>query len=258
MNKKFAVYLPEEILTNIFLRLGLKSLLRCKSVCKLWLSVISNPQFVESQLHLAVMSPTLLVIHYYGGYAASLLRRKSSVNPFPRQKPYLLKNCEVISCSYNGIICLCDDEDVFYLWNPSIREFKRLPPAPPRRLAFAKYDKIGFGYDSISKDYRIIRIVGENLSDDVLPKVHLYSSNTDSWKRFEDPTLKRLSRCGHTDIVVNGVLYMENGTELILFDLHREVFRVIVLPGFIETKMSNLLDFEGSVGMIFKSVGDVC
>ncbi|KAK1399069.1 hypothetical protein POM88_008932 [Heracleum sosnowskyi] len=254
--KKFAVYLPEEILTNIFLRLGVKSLLRCKSVSKTWLSVISNPHFVKSQLHRAVMNPTLLFIDYPRSYAANL-RGRRPFDIFPRRVlPPLFEDCDVVSCSYNGIICLCDDNDVIYLWNPSIWEFKKLPPAPrrrPRRLA--KYDKIAFGYDSISDDYKVLRLLYEN-SRDVSRKVYLYSTNTDSWRRFQDPILRKLNGYGQTDIVVDGVLYIKNGRELITFDLHQEVSGLVPLPDSVERIVSNVLDFEGSVGIVFQSVGD--
>ncbi|KAL8148899.1 F-box protein CPR1-like [Apium graveolens] len=255
--KKFAVYLPEELFTNIFLRLGVKSLLRCKSVCKTWLSVISNPLFVESQLHRALMTPTLLIIDYPGGYSASLWNKNLVINPFPRLVlPHIFEKCDVVSCSYNGIICLCDDNDAIYLWNPSIGEFKKLPPAARHRpRCLLRYDKVVFGYDSISDHYKVLKMVYEN-SKDFMRKVYLYSTNTDSWRRFEDPIMRKLNGFGQTDIVVNGVLYIKSGSGLITFDLHREVFGLVPVPGFFGKDMSNVLDFEGSVGIVFKSVGD--
>ncbi|XP_017253830.1 F-box protein At2g43440-like isoform X2 [Daucus carota subsp. sativus] len=253
--KKVAVYLPEELLFNIFLRLGVKSLLRCMSVCRTWLSVISSTHFIKSQLQLAIKNPTLLIIDYRGGYAASLSSRRGYHNNFPRVVlPYDLKNCEVVSCSYNGIICLCDDKDVFYLWNPSIRKYKTLPPAPPRELAAR--DNTGFGYDSISDDYKIVRIVYERSEDD-MPTVHLYSTNANSRRQFRDPIVKSVpGGKTNTDIVVNGVLYFNDGDGLISFDLHKEVFGRVTLPGFWETKRSNVLDFEGSVAIVFEPDGD--
>lgn len=255
--KKFAVYLPEELLTNIFLRLKVKTLLRCKSVCKTWLSVISNPLFVKSHLHLALMYPTLLIVDYPGGYSASLWRKNIVVSPFPRVVlPYAFEKCDVVSHSYNGIICLCDDNDAIYLCNPSIRKFKKLPPAPRRRpRCLLKYDQVLFGYDSISDDYKVLKMVYEN-SRDVMRKVYLYSTNTDSWRRFEDPVLRKFNGYRHTDIVVNGVLYIHSGSELITFDLHREVFGLVPLPDFDKENVSDVLDFEGSVAIVFKSVGD--
>ena len=53
--------LPQEIITNILSRLPIKSLLQFKSVSKLWLSLISNPQFVE--LHLKQMKENNTIKH---------------------------------------------------------------------------------------------------------------------------------------------------------------------------------------------------
>ncbi|XP_057435571.1 uncharacterized protein LOC130728210 isoform X1 [Lotus japonicus] len=52
-----SVLLPDELIEAILVRLPVSSLLRFKSVCKSWLSVISDPQFAKSQFDLAA-SPT--------------------------------------------------------------------------------------------------------------------------------------------------------------------------------------------------------
>jgi len=56
MTKK-SVHLPAELITEILLRLPVKSVLHCKSVCKSWLSLISDPHFASSHFQLAA-SPT--------------------------------------------------------------------------------------------------------------------------------------------------------------------------------------------------------
>ena len=43
-------YLSEEMVFLILSYLPVISLLRCKSVCKTWLSIIESPQFVKAQL----------------------------------------------------------------------------------------------------------------------------------------------------------------------------------------------------------------
>lgn len=51
--------LPNRILVKIFLNLTTKSIVFCKSVCKRWRSLISNPQFAN--LHFAQAKPQLLL-----------------------------------------------------------------------------------------------------------------------------------------------------------------------------------------------------
>lgn len=45
--------LPQEMATNIFLRLPVKSLVRSTLVNKKWYSLITNPHFISSQIKLA-------------------------------------------------------------------------------------------------------------------------------------------------------------------------------------------------------------
>ncbi|KAK1398895.1 hypothetical protein POM88_008758 [Heracleum sosnowskyi] len=65
-SKKQLGDLPETMMTEVVLRLPVKSLLICKSVCKPWLSTISNPHFLKSHIqHSITISrnvPTLLNI----------------------------------------------------------------------------------------------------------------------------------------------------------------------------------------------------
>ncbi|WOG92022.1 hypothetical protein DCAR_0311278 [Daucus carota subsp. sativus] len=41
----------EDLLTEVLSRLRVKWLLRCKAVCKAWLSLISSPSFIKSHIH---------------------------------------------------------------------------------------------------------------------------------------------------------------------------------------------------------------
>lgn len=285
--------LPEGLVTEILVRLAVKSLLRCKSVCKLWLSIISDHYFIKSHLHRAIMNnPSVLNIKYSSpdkddlasnaSYLPSLsslvectaeqqqqrrfqcrfvdqglMKRQDSSSSrihFGRLVlPGLFDKFRVVS-SYNGIVCLADHfGSSVYLWNPSIRRCKKLPSFKPYAMRKIPV-KIGFGYDSISDDYKVFRIVYGKILD-LVPIVQVYSSNADNWREFQAPILKNWKIYKETNIVVNGVMYFDGGDELILFDLHNEIFGLVPLPSFIQRKGSDVLDFEGFVAMVFESVG---
>lgn len=292
---KFIGDLPEGMVTEILLRLPVKSLLQCKSVCKLWLSIISDPYIIKSHLHRAISAsindPSALNIEYspldeddlvFNGSTQTILstlvectaelqqQRRRPCQPVKeglnRQDlssspvhfncllmPHLFDYSRVIS-SYNGIICLADYFGrAIYLWNPSIRQCRKLPSVKPYATRSMPV-KIGFGYDSISDGYKVFRIVFENIFD-IVPIVQVYSTSADIWREFRAPILKNWKIYKQTNIVVNGIMYFDGGDELISFDLHKEVFGLVSFPSFIQRKGSDVLEFEGFVAMVFESVG---
>ncbi|XP_039038643.1 uncharacterized protein LOC120176257 [Hibiscus syriacus] len=80
--------------------------------------------------------------------------------------------------------------------NPSTREFKILPQStvqrPPGLLDFSSFNCLGFGYDSQTDDFKVIRFVThyfeENLDEGLIAdwtrQVELYSLKNDSWKEI--------------------------------------------------------------------------
>ncbi|XP_017253016.1 F-box/kelch-repeat protein At3g23880-like [Daucus carota subsp. sativus] len=290
--------LPEGMVSEILVRLPVKSLLQCKSVCKPWLSLISTPHFVQSQLLRAIMAsmntPTLLSIEKPPLTEEELARKLAEMDthivtlfsdPALEQQqqrrrqlvdealldaaaqdlssspvqfhrlvmPRLFSTHYSIKSVCNGILCLANSfGNVVYLWNPSISKFKKLPAPEPYTCTTLPV-KVGFGYDPISDDYKVFRVVSEK-EFDVEPLIQVYSSNADSWtSEFKAPILKNVEYYGRTNVVVDGVLYFDNNMDhLISFDLHNESFGLVPIPSL--TRMgSDVLDFQGSVAMVFQS-----
>ncbi|XP_017252319.2 F-box/kelch-repeat protein At3g23880 [Daucus carota subsp. sativus] len=133
--------LPPELVTEILLRLPAKSLLRCKSVCKSWLSLISNPSFIKSHLNFALLAsktkPTLLVIEYPHEQVA-LDMNDSLIHINCVVMPWCFVTHVLVVGTCNGIVCL----DTMHgaevcLWNPCTNMWKRvwaLHVAAPRVL----------------------------------------------------------------------------------------------------------------------------
>ncbi|XP_074354776.1 F-box/kelch-repeat protein At3g06240-like [Apium graveolens] len=237
---KSAIYIPEELVTEILVRLPVKTLLICKSVCKTWFAIISNPCFTKSQLHLALINPTILGIKKWDKKSVEARLKEELVLDNPDSSsirinshfmPRLFSHTRFVS-SYNGIICLKSipgRAPGVYLWNPSVGQYKELPSI---RLGPYSYSKERFGYDFISNDYKVVRILYLKPAD-VFLVVHVYSNNANSWREFKNPILKKLESNDRShSIVVNGVLYLGNEDELITFDLHQEVLGLVSLPSF--------------------------
>ncbi|KAL1802372.1 hypothetical protein ACET3Z_031019 [Daucus carota] len=103
----------------------------------------------------------------------------------------------------------------------------------------------------------------EITGDNDVPKVLVYSTTTCCWKEIEAPNLGNKFRyMDQIDVVVDGVLYADTEDTIISLDLHDEVFGLVPYPEFVQRKGSAVLDFEGSVAMVFDSVvwtlDDVC
>ena len=70
----------------------------------------------------------------------------------------------IVGCC-NGVVCLCDEDystsslDTVILWNPSIRRKLSLTLPKFNSTEFEEsYVVLGFGYDKISDDYKVVRL----------------------------------------------------------------------------------------------------
>ncbi|KAL1814390.1 hypothetical protein ACET3Z_016964 [Daucus carota] len=222
-------HLAEDLIFEILSWLPVLSLLRCISVCKSWKSIISNPKFIQA--HLAIS----------------------------QQKQHPFSTLRVVTKSDESQDLFMDTlgENSVKLSLPRLG--KLLPPA--HYLHIGVVNKIGFGFDSLSSDYKILRVLFGRFSDlfDGEEKkglvAELYSYNADSWKPIQVPKeiqgfkFDPISEC----VCVDGRALCLPGTDGILsFDLHDEVFRMHKYPASGEI-ISEVLDFEGSIALILRS-----
>ncbi|KAI3810275.1 hypothetical protein L1987_19886 [Smallanthus sonchifolius] len=96
-------YLPTELVIDIFVTLPVKTLIRCTSVCKSWY----------------VCGIAFKLLYYIQSLFTVVLNRKPSLN--------FVGLC-------NGLLCLAPGLEYnfgngVYIWNPSIRTHKKLPPS---------------------------------------------------------------------------------------------------------------------------------
>ncbi|PIN12080.1 hypothetical protein CDL12_15317 [Handroanthus impetiginosus] len=183
--------LPEEIITEILLRLPVKALLKFRCVSKSWLSLISSPQFIKT--HLKISTKNNIYSHnrlIFSSCPRSNVFHTFSLNPkideyssvdtllfdYPlsvdRDKPIRI----VGSC--NGLVCVVVGLGDVVLWNPSTGKMKKLPNSG--RLGGTHY---GFGYDESNDDYKVVQTCWINHDPDAYETpVEVYSLRTDSWR----------------------------------------------------------------------------
>ncbi|XP_008232414.1 PREDICTED: F-box/kelch-repeat protein At3g06240-like [Prunus mume] len=138
-----------------------------------------------------------------------------------------------------NLLCISDTtKETTYLWNPSIRKFKRLP----RGLIRVKYRysdvatiALGFGLDVGGNDYKVVR-VGDFLHGVC---VEVYSLRLDSWRIIHAvPPVTEIFEVFWSNkwTYLNGVVYwivqefFPDCRYIISFDMENEIFQRIMLP----------------------------
>ncbi|XP_074338634.1 F-box/kelch-repeat protein At3g06240-like [Apium graveolens] len=223
-------YVPEPLVIDILSRLPVKSLLRFETVSKAWLSLISNPAFVDLNLRRrASKNNDTLLVHSVGGSfnSVSLGSVGSGINNQYYEGAlkcnlYIVGSCNGIVCAALGKPCKIRDrrldgwEPVYarnlvriFLWNPATKQSKLLP------IHTLPSGIVGFGFDPIANDYKVVEVSVEN-------DASVYSANANAWKKTG--SLLILPCNFIADCCVKGVVYWTWTDGLIRFDLNKEVF----------------------------------
>ncbi|XP_030462504.2 F-box/kelch-repeat protein At3g06240-like [Syzygium oleosum] len=249
--------LPHDIVVEVLKRLPVKSLLRCRCVCRSWRSTMDDPRFVALHLSHSALdaSNCYLVCLDWCRHLCSLFSNESLTLPSRSQieVPFVTPAGRydfVGSC--NGLICIAElsrngFSQAMYLWNLFTGKHKAVPQSGLGHQFFSMetaYESLGFGFDAGSNDYKIVKILcfeddngqcfgGPN------PRVEIYSLSTDSWRSLE---------CEVPVFYDNGSAVFLNGNlpwiafkfdvvwdegrygSMVLFDVAGEVFDEMDLP----------------------------
>ncbi|XP_058731790.1 F-box/kelch-repeat protein At3g06240-like [Vicia villosa] len=191
------MFLPHELIIEILLRLPVKSLLRFKSVCKLWFSLISHdPHFANSHFQLNSTTPNrrILLISYKTheslsiDFEASVGYDSASVS-LSLDYMFLEDFTDFeVKGSCRGFILICSSLNI-YIWNPTTGVHKQIPLSPFGSNVDSNLDNeyfYGFGYDHSTEDYLVV-LMSYHYSDD--PTLHLeyFSLKANTWKEVKGP-----------------------------------------------------------------------
>ncbi|XP_050210753.1 F-box/kelch-repeat protein At3g06240-like [Mercurialis annua] len=237
--------LHEELVAEILKRLPVKSLLQCRSVCKSWYALITNPSFVS--LHLAhtteANKPYSLVI-----------KDCIPVSINPKKPQFVLHNDDVSFSEYkqldssyvgfftyvnfvgssNGLICFLAPKKGLIVWNPAIGAFITTSLC---EICKETYSVFGFGFDRKNNDYKVVRIVYALLDASFPSFAEIFQLSSNSWK--STVTLKNLDYDVNSIgscVELNGVFHwfarMRNGTKKTIasLNLSNEAIQELMLP----------------------------
>ncbi|KAK8503639.1 hypothetical protein V6N11_030734 [Hibiscus sabdariffa] len=240
-------YLPVQVIPEILKRLPVKSLVRFRSVCKTWNSIIRDPSFISTHLQssLSNNTPFLLIQSVKGiGFEFSWHYDNDGFDKF-NQLQLPVFHCgsdSLVIGSVNGVICAqlfsYDNSLNFVLWNPSIQNCISLPQPSIRDVVDLN---IGFGFDSKTNDYKLL-LVGIGVEDFSGNWINpcLFSLNQNCWKTLTatiPPNYNFDAAYGATLPFVNGAFHwlgFQTGNRfsnaIMGFDLSTEEFMLISLP----------------------------
>lgn len=158
--------LPTDIITDIFTRLPVKSLIRFKCVSKSMYALVHNKIFIKKHVNRAIhqSDPKLILKNEFKLFGVEIINDKKLIRARKLQVPFALSLEKVeISGSCNGLLCISDqrcNEDIF-LFNPSTRKYKKLPVPEfdVPTIETTCFTSLGFGYHQAEDDYKVIRSI---------------------------------------------------------------------------------------------------
>ncbi|KAL1815976.1 hypothetical protein ACET3Z_018550 [Daucus carota] len=226
--------LPASLILEILCRTPVKSLVRFKCVSKSWLALLNHPTFIHMHLRFNTISRNTQLICNCNHFIALLsfsqppipvlnINRNFTTRPnYPRRInfPDFSKNM-VIAGSINGVVCLTHYKEMLgryvALWNPAINQWN---PIELGRSRSWQNVSVGFGFDAVTCDYKIICIVPvyytvpvSAVSFDMFigwSSVEIYSANLGSWvnvPRRRTIPFSPYAYSQHCNFIVRGVPY---------------------------------------------------
>ncbi|CAN0890530.1 F-box protein CPR1 [Linum grandiflorum] len=155
---------PELVTGEILFRLPVISLLRFRSVCKQWRTLIDSPEFIKRQIThsstttrnatLFLLDDALFSVPFSAG-----LRRQPYIPP-PSQFPYHFTKDATLFGSCHGLLCIRYlSTERIHILNPATRKLHFTGSVFPAGYSSSELDTgYGCGYDSVSDDYKVVRI----------------------------------------------------------------------------------------------------
>ncbi|CAL5378754.1 unnamed protein product [Camellia sinensis] len=223
--------LPPEVITEILSRLPVKPLLQFRCVSKPWRSVIDSPNFIKMHLNRSIQSRSNLSL-ILNEFNAPFPNQLCSVDfdkldiAFKLNPPLMFeKRLDKVWNSCNGLLCLSFGEGQAILWNPSTRKHLELPVSlteTPVDFRGVLVNLFGLGYDSVSDDYKVMRIARINDYRFVHyeSEVRVYSLKWNSWRKV----------ALRWSVNPKPMLREDGPHALIAFDLGAEEYRMVSLP----------------------------
>uniref|UniRef100_A0ACD6AIW7 Uncharacterized protein n=1 Tax=Avena sativa TaxID=4498 RepID=A0ACD6AIW7_AVESA len=179
-----ASMLPDELMTEVLLRLRIKSILRFRAVCRSWAAVLSSEEFcglhmAKAEAEAAAAPPKLVFISPTASFDCT---RVYSSDP----SDGLLFSLDGVRGDFadmtpapcRGLTLLHDlVAPAYYVFNAATRAVTRLPPCQ-----YVLSSTAGLGFDARTKEYKVVRLSCGTLDDKQRIKCEVYVLGGDRWR----------------------------------------------------------------------------
>ncbi|KAL7086870.1 hypothetical protein ACP275_13G029300 [Erythranthe tilingii] len=273
-------YFPTELLSEILVKLPVKTLTRFTGVSKSWRSIITSAAFIASHLSNNSKNQTLLLTRYghdnkldqfsllkvseNGGFGINSSMAIEAPFGFPIEYSNVVGYCDGLVCLSNCMFFRNPWQRGIMIWNPSVRNHIVLPE-PTINPEGPHIAVLGFGVASRAH-VKVVRLVYkctifDGFSGSVPPQVEIFSLKTWSWRRLiggVDVALRAYSNV-YRQAFLNGVVHwlakepIHDRSSILAFDIGDEVFGEVMLPYELATGASVKLGvfvIEESLGIV--------
>ncbi|CAA7055308.1 unnamed protein product [Microthlaspi erraticum] len=256
---KSTLSFPLDLTSEILLRLPEKSVARFGCVSKLWLSITTDPYFINS-FEARLPKPTVLLCFKEGNklFVSSIPQHdhlfKEESSSYSSSQPIYRYHMEFPKISnvpptesVKGLICF-QESAAPIVWNPSKRQFLTLPKP---RLSWNDRIKVFLGYDPIEHKHKVM-CMPLNRTCDVC-RILTLGSDQETWRTVKTNHMHRSSwdtygRCINGVIYYQAYIYHTRVWVLMSFDVRSETFRKLNLPAAISR--DKLLNYKGRLACV--------
>ncbi|GAU49144.1 hypothetical protein TSUD_191460 [Trifolium subterraneum] len=238
--------LPSELIVEILLKLPARTLVQLRCVCKLWKTLISDPNFAKKHFLISIADTSMTnqrLAFEDCSYPLKSLFENSSTRVIPDifNGFEIDQYCMMGSC--NGFLCLYDpDQYNMIMYNPSIGLKSQTSPEIEPSPDWGNWGTPinGFGYDHVNDKYKVLAVVKPDYGYGPESMTIIYTFGEDSWRTIQDLPCTPSQMLGkYVSGTLNWIGSKENiwasfapesMQEIFSFDMEKETYRDVLLP----------------------------
>ncbi|KAH0935160.1 hypothetical protein HID58_012277 [Brassica napus] len=214
MNNPSSIYIVDDLLEEIFLRLPLKPILKSKTLSKRWRSILESKNFVGRRVSFQKSRKILAAYNCDCGAQPRLLPESR----FKGDEEIVYLHCDTKrpSMTCDGLVCI-PEQDWINVLNPWTKQL--------RRFCFGAWSSgysrvMGFGSDEVTGSYKVVKMEIWSYSDHCGVECSVLDVETGEWWIMSPPSYKLFCPLSHNLSRIS----------ILALDLHKETFHNVPVP----------------------------